>query len=387
MGSLWNRSSTVERFADDIRAAGAQAFFYDGGTTTPLTVFRDAGEGSAFPNPVVADAHGRWPDVFVPYIVGYDVRVLTAENVQLTFTQQIPNPDPVNVTVTGSSDNSIQTGMIHAELVNTVKAGYVRLNGRTVGNASSGATERANADTSALFSYLWNNLADDVATVSPARGSSASSDYAANKNISLPDMRGFAFIGLDDMGNLPSGNFGGLVNELDGGDFTRAGVFGGVDELFMTADQMAPHSHVGGTSSTGAHVHNVEVDGTTSPADTDHTHDWGGGFTTGSGAHAHNYATPGTASISASGGGTGISVAALTNTGTTSPESPPHTHSVSVGGTTSGMSTNHEHTLDAIGVTDEQGIHSHILATNTVGGGASIPNMPYSRTVTWFIKL
>src|SRR6266566_315904 len=119
MGSLWNRSGTVERFADDLRATGAKAYFFLGGTTTPMSVFRDSGESSAHPNPVVADANGRWPDVFVPYILSYDVRVTTADNVQLTYTLQIPNPDPVDLTVTIPADERVQTGMIHAELVNS----------------------------------------------------------------------------------------------------------------------------------------------------------------------------------------------------------------------------------------------------------------------------
>src|SRR5215471_12537284 len=100
MGSLWNRSGTVERYADDLKAAGAQAFFFVGGTTTPLVVYHDAAEGSAHTNPVVADSRGRWPDIFVPYILNYDVLVKTAEGVQLTYTLAIPNPNPVDITTT-----------------------------------------------------------------------------------------------------------------------------------------------------------------------------------------------------------------------------------------------------------------------------------------------
>lgn len=392
MGSLWNRSNTIERYADDIRAAGAQAFFFDGGTTTPLTVFRDAGSSSTFANPVVADAHGRWPDVFVPYITGYDVRVLTADNVQLTFSQNIPNPNPG----TGGSDTggdpatSVQTGMIHAEFVNVSKIGYVRLNGRTIGNASSGASERANADTSALFQYLWNNVQDDIATVTPSRGGSASSDFAANKNIVLPDMRGSAFIGLDDMGNVAANLFGSLTNS-DGTstNWTRQGAQSGINELFLTPDQLAAHNHVGQTNTAGAHNHNVEVAGTTDTEDTAHAHSWSGASTTGpeNQAHQHGINLPSTFALNVTGGGTGVSTATLSRSAVTDSENANHAHDFSLSGTTDAEDANHQHTFDAVGGTDIQGLHSHILVTSTVGGSTSINNMPLTRLVTWFIKL
>jgi hypothetical protein len=216
MGTLWNRSSVVERYADDIPAAGALAYFYIGGTTTPLSVYSDAGEATVLAWPVVADANGRWPDVFIPYITSYDVRTTTADGVQLTYTLQIPNPNPVEVSTTTPVVSQVQTGMIHAEFVNTVKTGYVRLNGRTIGNASSLASERAHADTADLFAYLWNNLVDAIATVSTGRGGSAASDFAANKNIILPNCQGTTLIGLDDMGDVASGSFVDLVFNVGG---------------------------------------------------------------------------------------------------------------------------------------------------------------------------
>ena len=170
MSSLWNRSGTVERYADDLRASGAKAFFYQGGMTSLLTVFQDSGESSAHASPVVADANGRWPDVFVPYVVSYDVQVKSADDVQLTYSLQIPNPDPVDLSVVIPAEERIQTGMIISELVNSTRTGFVRLNGRTIGNPASLATERANTDTSNLYIYLWNNLPNTVAPVSLGAG-------------------------------------------------------------------------------------------------------------------------------------------------------------------------------------------------------------------------
>lgn len=72
----------------------------------------------------------------------------------------------------------------------TSKAGWVLLNDGTIGNAVSGATNRANADTQALFTFIWNNILDAWCPVSGGRGASAAADFAANKTIQLPLIAG-----------------------------------------------------------------------------------------------------------------------------------------------------------------------------------------------------
>ncbi len=75
----------------------------------------------------------------------------------------------------------------HIELFfgSTAPSGWVIYNGGTIGNGASGGTCRANADTQDLFTVLWNNLSNTAAPVSSGRGSDASSDFSANKTISL----------------------------------------------------------------------------------------------------------------------------------------------------------------------------------------------------------
>src|SRR5690606_4990055 len=102
-------------------------------------------------------------------------------------------------------DEKVQTGQVIWEPVDETKTGFVRLNGRTIGNAASGATERANADTEDLFTYYWNKMSDTQAPVSGGRGSTAAADYAANKTITLLNGRGAMLCGLSDMGNSDSG--------------------------------------------------------------------------------------------------------------------------------------------------------------------------------------
>ena len=87
---------------------------------------------------------------------------------------------------------AVSTGTIAAFALTTPPTGWLKANGTTVGNAASGAT-RANADTAALFAALWDVAALAILTSGGSgstRGASAAADYAANKRLTLPDLRG-----------------------------------------------------------------------------------------------------------------------------------------------------------------------------------------------------
>ena len=77
----------------------------------------------------------------------------------------------------------------------TAPTGWLAANGDTIGSASSGASN-ASADYSALFTVLWDNWTNtDLPILTSAgaastRGASASADFAANKRLPLPDLRG-----------------------------------------------------------------------------------------------------------------------------------------------------------------------------------------------------
>jgi hypothetical protein len=92
--------------------------------------------------------------------------------------------------------------------------GHVRMNSLTIGNGSSSATERANADTANLFIFIYLNspsgnggngdgggIVSGGARTAPGNTRAAAiSDFNANKTITLPDFRGRTEFGLDDMG-------------------------------------------------------------------------------------------------------------------------------------------------------------------------------------------
>jgi microcystin-dependent protein len=147
-------------------------------------------------------------------------------------------------------------GTFRAYVGTTAPAGYVRANGRTIGNAASSASERANADTSTLYALLWDNYSDTVCPVSSGRGASAAADYAANKTITLPDLRGRALFGLDDMGGSAAGRLAGATI-----DQTTNGASGGADTVTLIEGNLPAHTHGAGTLATasdGAHTHTYE---------------------------------------------------------------------------------------------------------------------------------
>ena len=119
----------------------------------------------------------------------------------------------------------------------TSKAGWVFLDGGTVGNASSGGTTRANADTEDLFTLLWTNLADAEAPVSTGRGGSAAADFAANKTITPPDHRGRVIAGQDDMGGSSANR---IVTGFNG---DTLGLAGGAETHTLTEAEMPAHTH------------------------------------------------------------------------------------------------------------------------------------------------
>ena len=227
--------------------AGGQLYIIAVGTvSTPQDAFQDVGLTIKQPYPMTLDAAGRVPQFF---LADGSVKIRLQDKngvVQLASNNVLvigPSSggggggtvDPTQLIVTGN--------MILRYGVGTL-AGYVRLNNLSIGSATSGATERANADTQALFQYLWNT--DAFLTVSGGRGGSASADWNANKQLTLPDWRGYLFGALDDMGN-------GAANRL-GAYFANATVLGatGGNPSWVLATANLPPYTPGGSVTNGA---------------------------------------------------------------------------------------------------------------------------------------
>lgn len=80
--ALWPRSGDRQTTISNRVIAGARAYFFESGTTTPLTVYQDDARTLPHDHPVVADGHGEWPPVyFAPGL--YRIRVNDDEGATL----------------------------------------------------------------------------------------------------------------------------------------------------------------------------------------------------------------------------------------------------------------------------------------------------------------
>src|SRR3974377_1489641 len=142
--------------------AGCLVYIYIAGTVgSPQAVYTNPGLSVLAPNPLTCDQTGRVP-MFYLGASSVHVRLTDAFGVQVyDYSSMIV----LGQTPTGSGGGG---GAGHPPTVaanasmkfrasSEVLAGWVTLNGTTIGSATSGGTQRANADTQALFQYLWAN--------------------------------------------------------------------------------------------------------------------------------------------------------------------------------------------------------------------------------------
>lgn len=228
-------------------APGCKLYIIQAGTTsTPQNAYQDTALTILQPNPILCDSTGRIPQWFVADGT-IKLRLTDKNGVQLFVGDNLlvvgPSSgggggggtvDPTTIAATGDMKTSYGTSVL---------SGWVRANGRTIGSATSGATERANADCQALFQYLWG--ADANLAVSGGRGVSATADWAANKTIALPDLRGRVLAGLDDMGNSAASR---LTSSYFGATATTLGAVGGAESRALTVAQIPTLTATGTTT-------------------------------------------------------------------------------------------------------------------------------------------
>lgn len=402
---------------------GCLLYVFSGGTSQPAAVYQDLQLTINAQWPLRADASGRIPLFFVADGF-YRVRLTDSNGVQQFDLPQVPSIGPSS---TGGSGGSVDattifsTGDIKFRASSEQLGGWVRLNGRTIGSATSGSSEFANSGAQALFQYLWDTFSNSICPVIGGRGASSLADWNANKQITLLDFRFRTPIGVDDMGNSAAGRAANAL--FANGNSTTAGSYGGEAAHLLTTAEIPLHSHsipalTGSTSTAGAHTHGgvtgaggahshtTDVQGSHSHSGTTntagaHTH---GGATSNEGSHNHAGSTIGTNGAHTHGGATGSTspdhthtvaevtlnssgtafsvasgvdgivyrtIAFGTTTATTSGASGgiAHTHAIASDG-------NHNHsltiTLDGthnhVVTTDSQGDHTHTFTTGVVSG-------------------
>jgi hypothetical protein len=240
--------------------AGGQLYIIQAGTvSTPQDAFQDVNLTIKMPYPMTLDAAGRVPQFFLADGT-VKIRLQDAAGVVQLAADAVLVIGPSGGGGGGATVDPtqlIQTGnMIFRHGVGVI-AGYVRLNNLTIGSATSGATERANADCQALFNYLWG--VDPNLAVVGGRGATAAADWTANKQLAVPDWRGYALGALDDMGNGASGR---LSSSYWGGNPVLLGSVGGGEFNNLAYYHLPPHSHSGLTGvENQAHSHGGVVTG------------------------------------------------------------------------------------------------------------------------------
>lgn len=150
-------------------------------------------------------------------------------------------------------------GSVTMYVSSTAPTNWLVMNGSSIGDGSSGATARANADTQTLFELLWNQTTNsdlpiqDSSGNNTTRGASATADFNAHKRMPLPDMRGRAPIGL--------GQGSGLTNRA-------MAAKGGEETHPLSTGEMPQHTH---TESGHAHQQRAMImESATTPTDLIH---------------------------------------------------------------------------------------------------------------------
>jgi microcystin-dependent protein len=241
----------MDQYGDPL-SGGKLYFFVAATVSTPQNAFQDSALSLPWPNPITLDATGRVPQLFladglikIRLTDVHGVTQLVADNLQVIG----PSSGGGGGGATVDPTTIYQTGDLKPRYGTGAHTGWVRLNGNTIGSASSGASERANADTQALFQYLWGVDANLV--VSGGRGASALADWTGNKQIALPDWRGYGIAGLDDMGAVAAGR---LTASYFGTAATVLGAVGGLESNTLTAAAMPVHNHTAASTDSG-HQH------------------------------------------------------------------------------------------------------------------------------------
>ena len=135
---------------------------------------------------------GAWASVVTGDIVAGQKLRLTYDQSSGNFQVLLPL-NLVQFNADGTVPNAVPTGatMGFRGAISQIPAGWILERGNSIGDASSGATERANADTQALFTLLWVNTSYGLQNSSgstASRGASAAADYAAHCRLVLSDM-------------------------------------------------------------------------------------------------------------------------------------------------------------------------------------------------------
>lgn len=235
---------------------GALLYFYQVGTVaTRQDSFQDTGLSTTNQWPLPTDAFGRVP---MFYLADGSIHVRLTDAAGLVIFDY-PSMLVIGPSGGGGGGSTVDpttvlsTGDMKFRLTSETLTGWVKLNGLSIGSAVSGATGRANADTQALYIYLWTNCTQAHCLVNTGRGASGLADFNANKPMAVPDCRGrLCMLGLDDMGAAAAGRLlAGNVTSGGGDGVTTPLATGGTANVQLTTAMVPVLPFVGSSQTWG----------------------------------------------------------------------------------------------------------------------------------------
>jgi microcystin-dependent protein len=260
--------------ADGAPLAGGKLYTYQSGTTTPQATYTDSAGGTPNANPVVLDANGEaavWADPSLSYKFvlknSSDVTQWTVDNVVGLLTDEA-------VATASIQDSAVTAAKLATGAVTAAKLAYSAVNGQTnesgivaadeilFGDSSAAALRKATLE--AVMAVIM-----PTGTVLPYAGSSAPTGFLlcygqavsrttyatlfgilsttygvgdGSTTFNLPDLRGRAVAGKDDMGGAAASR---LTNDANGFGTSAAvlGAVGGSQSHTLTTAQLASHDH------------------------------------------------------------------------------------------------------------------------------------------------
>ncbi len=261
-GAIHGLGLSQWRNADGTPMAGAKLYVFLAETSTPADAFKDFGLTPELihPHPILTDASGLLPSFWVND-GQFRVRLVNADGSLVLFDEdgiQAIGPSSGEGGGGGGVDSNaiFQTGHFDWQPVSGTRSGWVRANFRTIGSATSGASERANADVEPVFLFLWNTYSDTLCPVGGGRGANAAADWAANKTITTLDMKGIGAIGLADMGGTDSTRLDSVTFSV-GNKTTAASLCGAALHTLAQAELPNVNFVVTIPSGEGSHTHDI----------------------------------------------------------------------------------------------------------------------------------
>ncbi|CCE07325.1 hypothetical protein BRAS3843_2060004 [Bradyrhizobium sp. STM 3843] len=204
-----------------------------------------------------AGGHWQFDATFAAAIGGYPAGATLSSKVVLgrkwlsTVDNNQTDPDSAGAAGWIPPPGQLPVGTPVPSLSASVPYGYVPANGLRIGNTNAGGNS-ANPANQLLFRFVWLNFSNAQCPLfssvgqAIARGPNPDSDWINNNNITLPDLRCTALIGVDGMGN---GGLG-LLNSVPFaiGGTTQVGSVLGETLHTLNSNEMPSHAHSAGIS-------------------------------------------------------------------------------------------------------------------------------------------